>query len=118
MSRLTEHVRHRAKYLDMPVLGSQAFVFTGDGQLNARARSLKEFNGLLLTLPGDRIQGHLRRHDFSRWITDVFRDAPLASRIHAAEDRTESDDAHEIAEAIAQAIRARYEVAPRADVPG
>jgi hydroxymethylpyrimidine pyrophosphatase-like HAD family hydrolase len=118
MSRLTEHVRHRAKYLDMPVLGSQAFVFTGDGHLNARARSLKDFNGLLLTLPGDRIQGHLRRHDFSRWITDVFRDAPLASRIHAAEDRTESDDAHEIAEAIAQAIRARYEVAPRADVPG
>jgi hypothetical protein len=106
-------VRHRAKYLDMPVLGSQAFVFTGDGHLSARARSLKEFNGLLLTLPGDRLQGHLRRHDFSRWIADVFRDPSLASRIHAAEARIESDDAREIAEAIAQAIHARYEIAPR-----
>src|SRR5262249_10140554 len=27
-SRLTSHVRHRAKYLDMPVSESQAFVFT------------------------------------------------------------------------------------------
>ena len=30
--RLTAHVRHRTKYLDMPVPTSQAFVFTTDGR--------------------------------------------------------------------------------------
>jgi hypothetical protein len=30
--RLTTHVRHRSKYLDMPVLDAQAFVFTGNGR--------------------------------------------------------------------------------------
>jgi hypothetical protein len=43
--RLTAHVRHRAKYLDMPVPDVQAFVFTGNGRPGARARTLKEFTG-------------------------------------------------------------------------
>lgn len=109
--RLTAHVRHRAKYLDMPVLDSQAFVFTGDGPVGARARTLKEFTGLLATMPADRIAGHLRRHDFSRWIEDVFRDRPLAAHIHNVETRVELDDLRDVADAIGQAIRARYETA-------
>src|SRR6185295_8643593 len=109
--RLTAHVRHRTKYLDMPVLDSQAFVFTGDGHAGARARTLKEFIGLLATLPPDRITGHLRRHDFSRWIAGVFRDPALASRLHDVEDRVQADDAREVADAMAQTIRARYETA-------
>jgi hydroxymethylpyrimidine pyrophosphatase-like HAD family hydrolase len=108
--RLTAHVRHQTKYLDMPVADAQAFVFAGNGRTGPRARTLKAFSGLLVTLPGDHIESHLRRHDFSRWIADVFRDHPLARRIHAIEARVEADDPHEIAEAVAQAVRARYEM--------
>src|SRR5437870_2866635 len=63
--RLTAHVRHRTKYLDMPVLDAQAFVFTGDGRSGARARTLKEFTGVLAALPAERLVGHLKRRDFS-----------------------------------------------------
>ncbi len=107
--RLTSHVRHRTKYLDMPVPDAQAFVFTGDGRPGARARTLKAFTGLLAALPADRLAGHLRRHDFSRWVEEVFRDRPLAAHLHTVEARVESDDVRDVADAVGQAIRARYE---------
>jgi hydroxymethylpyrimidine pyrophosphatase-like HAD family hydrolase len=112
LPRLTEHVRHRTKYLDMPVLDSQAFVFTaGDSRPGARARTLKEFIGLLAALPTERLVGHLRRHDFSRWIDGVFRDRQLAVHVHDVESRLDADTPREVADAIAQAVRARYETA-------
>jgi hypothetical protein len=101
-------VRHQTKYLDMPVTEEQAFVFGANGH-GPRARTLKTFTGLLVTLPGDQIDGHLRRHDFSHWIDGVFRDRQLAARLRGIESRVETDDTHEVAEAIAQAVRARYE---------
>jgi hypothetical protein len=107
--RLTAHVRHQTKYLDMPVLDAHAFVFTADERPGPRARTLKEFTGLLATIPGGRLAGHIRRHDFSRWIEGVFRDRPLAAHLRTIESGIDSDEPGEIAEAIAQAIRARYE---------
>jgi hydroxymethylpyrimidine pyrophosphatase-like HAD family hydrolase len=112
--RLTEHVRHRLKYLDMPVLDSQAFVFTGAGRSGLRAHTLKELTGLLTVLPDECLAGHLRRHDFSRWLEDVFRDRGLATHLRSIERRAGTDEAREVAEAIAQAIRSRYETAPDA----
>lgn len=109
--RLTSHVRHRSKYLDMPVAPAQAFVFTRDARAVARARTLKEFIGLLAALPDDLLLPHLHRHDFSRWIADVFRDRPLAAHLHRVEGQVERDDVPEVSEAIGQAIRARYEAA-------
>jgi hypothetical protein len=109
--RLTEHVRHRTKYLDMPVLESQAFVFTTNGQAGPRARTLKELMGLLAALPAGAIEGHLRRHDFSRWLDDVFRDKSLGSHLSTIEDRIDGEDPRDVAADIAQAIRARYEIA-------
>jgi hydroxymethylpyrimidine pyrophosphatase-like HAD family hydrolase len=110
--RLTSHVRHRAKYLDMPVADAQAFVFTGNGRPGTRARTLKEFTRLLAALPADRLAAHLGRHDFSRWIEDVFRDRPLAAHLRTVEARIESEDTRDVADAISQAIRARYETTP------
>jgi hypothetical protein len=107
--RLTSHVRHREKYLDMPVSDAHAFVFTDNGRPTARARTLKDFMGLLATLPVDCLGGHIRRHDFSRWLADVFRDPPIAARIAALEDRAATDSPRDVADAIAQVIRARYE---------
>jgi hydroxymethylpyrimidine pyrophosphatase-like HAD family hydrolase len=109
--RLTAHVRHRAKYLEMPVDERQAFVFALDGRPGPRARTLKAFTGFLVALPGADIDGHLRRHDFSRWIDEVFTDRALAARLQAIEARVKNGRPHEIAEAIGQAIRARYETA-------
>jgi len=109
--RLTSHVRHQTKYLDMPVLDSQAFVFTEQGAAGARAQTLKQFMGLLATLPAAQIDGHLRRHDFSRWLQHVFRDNPLASFIATIEGRVDTDSSRDLAADIAQAIRARYETA-------
>ena len=111
--RLTSHVRHRTKYLDMPVSDAQAFVFTGDGKPGARAHTLKEFTGLLAALPADRLAGHLRRHDFSCWIAEVFRDHPLAAHLRKVEAGVDSDNPRDVADAIGQAIRARYETAAR-----
>jgi len=110
--RLTSHVRHRAKYLDMPVLDAQAFVFTEDGRAGLRAHTLKEFMGLLATLPSTQIHRHLVRHDFSRWLDDVFRDHGLGSRVRALEANGSVENARDTAADIAQAIRARYETAP------
>ncbi len=110
--RLTEHVRHRSKYLDMPVKDAHAFVFSSADETEVRAHTLKQFVGFLSALPGSRLQGHLHRHDFSRWIQDVFRDRPLAARIRVLETRTTGTDKDEACDALAaigQAVRARYE---------
>jgi hypothetical protein len=107
--RLTSHVRHRVKYLDMGVLDDQAFVFDGSTPGQARARTLREFMELLQTEPPPTIEGHLERHDFSRWLLDVFRDAPLAARVHDVEGRAGTEDSRDLATDISHSIRARYE---------
>jgi hydroxymethylpyrimidine pyrophosphatase-like HAD family hydrolase len=109
--RMTAHVRHQAKYLDMPVLDAHAFAFTDNGRSGPRAHTLKEFIGLLASLQADCIHGHLLRHDFSRWLADVFRDHPLAAHVREVEERATTDDAKDLAAEIAQSIRARYETA-------
>lgn len=109
--RLTSHVRHRAKYLEMPVSEAHAFVFTADGRPRPRARTLRHFIELLASLTPDRIEGHLARHDFSRWLEDVFRDRPLAKHVRALEARVGAVETRMIADAISQTIRGRYEAA-------
>jgi hydroxymethylpyrimidine pyrophosphatase-like HAD family hydrolase len=109
--RLTAHVRHRAKYLDMPVLDNQAFVFTTGSRIDARANSLKEFVGLLAVLPAEQMAEHMRRHDFARWLDDVFRDHGLGAHVRELEMAVDVRDAGDIAADVAQAIRARYETA-------
>jgi hydroxymethylpyrimidine pyrophosphatase-like HAD family hydrolase len=111
-ARLTAHVRHRTKYLDMPVSDRQAFVFTSDGRPVARAHTLKEFVGLLMALPGHVISAHLKRQDYSRWIESVFRDGILAARVRALEASVETETVREIVQDMDQTIRARYERPP------
>lgn len=107
--RLTAHVRHRAKYVDMPVGETAAFVFDARTP-HLRARSLNEFVARLNELPDGMLKGHVERHDFSRWIHDVFRDRPLAAHVSLLEGRIAVDDTRIVTDAIAQAIRARYEM--------
>jgi hydroxymethylpyrimidine pyrophosphatase-like HAD family hydrolase len=110
--RVTAHVRHRSKYLEMPVMHDKAFLFTDERRPAGRARTLREFMALLTMLPASPIAAHLQRGDFSAWLADVFRDAPLASHVRRLEARAATDDPKQIADEIVQAIRARYEPTP------
>lgn len=87
-SRVTSHVRHKAKYLDVQLMAEQAFVFTDNGTaVGLPARNLKEFITHLKSCPPHVLDGHLRRGDFSRWIEHVFRDRTLAADIRKTEER-------------------------------
>jgi hydroxymethylpyrimidine pyrophosphatase-like HAD family hydrolase len=109
-ARLTDHIRHRQKYLDVPVPAHLAFYFSGIGMPAGRyARTLTEFINLLVQAPREALDSHLHRHDFSRWIGDVYGDRPLAAEIHLLEDAYAQGRRHDIHDALAQIIRDRYE---------
>jgi hypothetical protein len=110
--RLTDHVRHRTKYIDMPLPEHQAFVFTSDGRAGPRARSMKDFVVLLDGQPDSTVAAHLQRHDFSRWFEHVFRDCPLATHVYGLESRLPAERPRDIVADISQAVRARYEMIP------
>jgi hypothetical protein len=109
--RLTPHVRHREKYVDIPVPDFRAFVFSGDDRPNdERPRTLRGFVQALERAAPAVVDGHARRADFSRWIADVFGDYPLAQTIRRLEDRYGLEQNGNAAADIANAIRSRYDV--------
>jgi hydroxymethylpyrimidine pyrophosphatase-like HAD family hydrolase len=108
--RLTPHVRHLAKYIDIPVPESRAFVFWRDGAMTRdRARTLREFVGVLERSPVSGLDGQLRRGDFSRWIGDIFGDYPLSKTVRQIEQDYLSGAIGDLPGALAQIVRSRYE---------
>jgi hypothetical protein len=109
--RLTPHVRHREKYVDVPVQDNRAFIFQEGGRTgSSRAKTLREFVTVLGELDLTHADGYLRRGDFSRWIGEVFGDHALARELQGHEReyiRSRSDDT---LVQIAAAIRSRYEL--------
>ena len=103
--RLTPHVRHREKYVDVPIADHHAFDF-GPGA--CPARTLRQFVVELERPPASRLDGFLRRRDFSRWIDRVFGDHPLAGQIRTVEDHHRQGLTGESIPLIVGAIRARY----------
>ena len=109
LSRLTLHVRHRQKYLDVPVLGRHAFIFTCEGvPTGQRAATLSEFVSLIRADRGELLADHLRQGDVSCWIRDVFGDLPLARQLAAIERRHRADNGANSTEAVARCIEERY----------
>lgn len=109
--RMTPHVRHRSKYLEVPMLEHHAFVFTCNGNpLGGSARTLKEFVMMLTRLPAVSIDGHARNSDFSRWIADVFGDQPLAVELRKVERQHRRGQVKDLVEALIAPIRERYEL--------
>lgn len=87
-ARLTEHARHRQKYLEFPVPERDAFVFTRGGRPTGQwARSLTELARGIGMVGSEVLDGHLRRHDFSRWIIDIYGDYALAAQVKALENQ-------------------------------
>jgi hydroxymethylpyrimidine pyrophosphatase-like HAD family hydrolase len=115
--RLTPHVRHREKYVDVPVTEHRAFFFGGNGHPSGkRARTLREFVSILEHASGAYLEGHLRRGDFSRWIGDVFGDYPLAAELRSLEERHRAGASADTVPEIVAAIRGRYDLVPGEDV--
>ena len=108
--RLTPHVRHLAKYIDIPVSDRRAFVFWRDGSMtDDRACTLRDLVQMLERSRVSALDGHLRRGDFSRWIGDVFGDYPLAKTVRQLEQNYGAGADGDLPAALAQAVRARYE---------
>lgn len=112
--RSTDHVRHKAKYVDMQLMGGQGFVFMDNGRpVGAPVRTLNDFVQSLRTLPLSVLDAHARRGDFSQWIGDVFHDHVLASGIRKVEQRYRLGHTRDLYNAVAEAIQQRYELPPK-----
>lgn len=109
--RLTRHVRHRHKYLDVPVRGDRGFHFELEGgRRGPVARSLQELVDVLAVTPPADIAGHVRRGDLSRWIGGVFQDGALAERVAELEQQHESGALPDFGGAVLHAVEERYRV--------
>jgi hypothetical protein len=110
--RLTAHVRHRSKYLDVPIGSGHEFVFTAaDGRpVGTPSRTLQEFVSSLGSVSSGVLDGHARRGDFSRWIAEVFHDHPLASDVRKVEQRYRLGYVESLQGELVKALRERYEV--------
>jgi hypothetical protein len=107
--RLTPHVRHREKYIDVPVSEPRGFVFAPlpDGR-ERKARTLRQFVLELAATSPAQLQPYLRRGDFSRWVRDVFGDHALAAELQSLEERSRPSVDADAVHAIIGAIRGRY----------
>jgi hydroxymethylpyrimidine pyrophosphatase-like HAD family hydrolase len=109
--RLTPHVRHRQKYVDVPVSDRQAFVFhPHDRPTTLRAHTLREFVMVLDDFSLTQADGYLRRGDFSRWIADVFGDRALARELQGIEREYVKSGSGDAVARIASAVKSRYEL--------
>lgn len=108
--RLTPHVRHREKYVDVPVAEPRAFAFSG----GTRARTLREFVEALERARHGDLDGYLRRGDFSRWIDDVFGDHALADQLRVQEGRYRGGRDADTVPELVDAIRSRYDLTDEA----
>jgi hydroxymethylpyrimidine pyrophosphatase-like HAD family hydrolase len=107
--RLTEHVRHRQKYVDVPVPEWESFVFTWHGRTTGRiARTMREFAIAAREIPPDVLNGHLERGDISRWVRTVFADATLAAQIEILERGHIYEALSDIRNSLAALIEDRY----------
>ena len=109
VQRLTRHVRHRRKYIDVALAPHLAFVFTLRGlPTGKRADTLRELAAILADCSPQEIDEHVRRHDFSRWIEKVFRDPATAADVREVEARHSVVPDRHVGANLAKRISARY----------
>jgi hypothetical protein len=103
--RVTDHVRHRQKYVDFGVAPGREFVFTRNGCATGhRARTLSDLLATLPSVPDDVVMRHFKARDFHNWFEHAVGDRALREALACAEN----GDAAAARAAIARAIRDRY----------
>ena len=108
--RLTPHVRHRQKYVDVPVSEGQAFVFMNGAVVSSRVRTLRQFVHQIERLPAGVVDPHVQRGDFSRWLRDVYGDYALAADLRAVETQHRDSPSPDTVAKIVDAVRSRYDL--------
>ncbi|OFW13425.1 MAG: hypothetical protein A3F70_11090 [Acidobacteria bacterium RIFCSPLOWO2_12_FULL_67_14] len=108
--RLTTHVRHRQKYVDVPVTDARSFQFAVNGGPPRRARTLRQFVDVLEHGSSAAFAAYLHRGDFSRWIADVFGDHALAQDLRVFEGWFGRGTEKDVLPGIVNAIRSRYDL--------
>jgi hypothetical protein len=106
--RLTPHVRHRQKYVDVPVSDQRAFVFATMPMV--RVKTLRQFVRELEQTPSHVLQPYVDRGDFSRWIRNVFGDHALAAELRTIESKHCAKASPDAIPDLIDAIRARYDL--------
>ena len=115
--RFTAHVRHRQKYVDVPVSEGQAFVFGSGPGAVPRIRTLRQFVQHIERSPRPVIYPFIERGDFSRWLRDVFGDHTLAADIRIIETLHRSTPSADTVDQIIDAVRSRYDLVDEPLVP-
>ena len=77
----SERLRHLRKYADGN-LGPKSFFFRGPGQrMNPRAQNLRSFCELASGIDDDTWLFHLRRGDYSAWLSQTIKDDDLGRQV-------------------------------------
>jgi hypothetical protein len=89
---VTNHVRHSAKYSDVPVSKEHEFVFTNNGHLvGESAATLLELATAAKRVKPGILRDHSRHHDVSRWIANLFCDHDLGNNVRKMESAMKRD---------------------------
>jgi hydroxymethylpyrimidine pyrophosphatase-like HAD family hydrolase/energy-coupling factor transporter ATP-binding protein EcfA2 len=102
--------RHRRKYAEGELPADRSFFFRGpENTLNLRAHNLIIFMQLADGVDDDTWMHHLRRGDYSRWMSEGIKDPHLADAVRRVEQEP-SVSAERSRHAIRSAIEERYTV--------
>ena len=110
-AREIRHVRHQRKYASGQVPYERGFTFRdSSGAIGPHAGSMSEFAIQVQEAAPKVLVHHATRHDFSRWIRDVFQDKHLATAVRRAEDELRPDAVDLFRNALLAMVGLRYDL--------
>jgi hypothetical protein len=104
--RRTPHVRHRHKYLCVPLDPLHQFVFRspGGGEISTAA-TVEEFAEQLQNVTVESIEHHVANGDFSRWAFGALQDRDLGALVAGAENDVNARVATDVAQFRARLVK-------------
>jgi hypothetical protein len=111
-TREISHVRHRHKYAEGQVPYERGFTFRdATNAIGPHVASIADFSAELDRVSTDVLVHHARRHDFSRWVREVFHDRLLADAIARCENDVGPHSGAGFRTALKELIGLRYDLA-------